>query len=131
MRLFVAEPNQAFLLHLSRLLKRTPVGNAEYAVTVGLPPDKVFKGLCGDKVCIVVPGQDELRLRLEAQGDKYVLHCPPSTSYNSHGLTRAVLSTLRGAEVDVVVLPMLGEDAVDAARGMYRALAEHFLYCDK
>lgn len=125
MRLFVAAENEAFLLCLRQMFKHTRVRTDSYPVTTCSHSHKVFKALHpGKRVCLVKPGETEVRLRLTEEDNKFVLHCPAFSDCNTHGLTKAVLTMLAGEGMDVVVLPMLGYDSLYTARGMCRAMAD-------
>lgn len=125
MRLFVAAENEAFLNCLRRVFKHTRVHNDCYPVITCFESSKVFRSLSDrQRVCLVVPSDAEVKLRLTTAGTKFVLHCPAASDCNTHGLTRAVMTLLAAEQMDVAVLPMLGHDSMRTARDMCRAMAD-------
>ncbi len=127
MRCLVVDPNPVFLHWMKRYFQYTPAGSEGYVVVVGGDPQTTFQALPAQyNACVVVPGREEAQLRLVCHranttqtGSRYTLHCPSATSNNTRQLMKAVVKRMEGVEVDVLVVPMMGNRAVTTARDMH------------
>lgn len=127
MRCLVVDPDPVFLYWMKRHFQYTPVSDEAYPAVVGGNPQTTFQALPPQYgACVVVPGEAEAQLRLVCHrpstahmGSRFTLHCPLATSVNTRQLVKAVLKHLEGVQVDVVVLPMMGDRPAATARDMH------------
>jgi hypothetical protein len=131
MRCLVVDSNPVFLYWMKRHFQYTPVSTERYPVVVAGSVPATFHALPAQcSACVVVPGEEEAQLRLvpcaetcggrgAAQGTRYTLHCPAPTSGNTRQLVKAVLKRVEGLQVDVVVMPMMGNRPAATAQDMH------------
>lgn len=126
MRCVFADTDNHFLTGLRRCFKYTPVEQEDYPVVVHGQPVAAWNAVPPRSTAwLVVPGEDENRLRLEQQGAgssvRFKLFCPAAVGCNTRQLVRAVLKYVatHGTNVDFIVIPRLGEASAVVARNMH------------